>query len=115
MLRVASTRPDLIRSWVSDVAGLLDPDYVWHDFAQVWQTPGAGEQWVADTLAQPRGGRASSSCRRSASRRTPPPTFVDAFDQEMGRCMLALYRSAAQPAMHEWGRDVGRASARPGW
>ena len=44
VLRVASTRPDLISSWVSDVLGLLDPDYVWHDFAQIWQTPGAGEQ-----------------------------------------------------------------------
>ena len=36
-LRIACTRPDLIRSWVSDVAGILDPGYVWHDFAQLWQ------------------------------------------------------------------------------
>jgi pimeloyl-ACP methyl ester carboxylesterase len=24
------SRPDLVRSWVSDVIGLFDPDYVWH-------------------------------------------------------------------------------------
>ena len=42
------SRPELIRSWVSDVAGIFDPDYVWHDIAQAWQTPGAGEEAVAD-------------------------------------------------------------------
>ncbi len=26
-----------------DLVGLFDPDYVWHDLAQVWQTPGDGE------------------------------------------------------------------------
>ena len=41
--RLAATRPDLIRSWVTDIAGAADPDYVWHDLAQVWQTPGDGE------------------------------------------------------------------------
>jgi hypothetical protein len=28
------------------VAGILHPDYVWHESAQLWQTPGAGEQWA---------------------------------------------------------------------
>ena len=51
VLRLACTRPELMRTWVTDVAGLLDPAYVWHDFAQLWQTPGAGEQWAADTAA----------------------------------------------------------------
>ena len=36
------------------------------------------------------------------------------MDAEMGRCILALYRSAAQPAMSEWGRDAEAAAARPG-
>ena len=40
--RLAATRPDLIRSWVTDIAGCADPEYVWHDMAQVWQTPGDG-------------------------------------------------------------------------
>lgn len=37
-------RPELVRSWASDAVGLFDTDYVWHDLAQVWQTPGAGEE-----------------------------------------------------------------------
>ena len=43
-MRVAATRPDLIRSWVIDIAGCTHPDYVWHDMAHVWHTPGAGEE-----------------------------------------------------------------------
>src|SRR6185436_3013240 len=41
--RLAATRPDLIRSWITDIAGATDPAYVWHDMAQVWITPGEGE------------------------------------------------------------------------
>jgi pimeloyl-ACP methyl ester carboxylesterase len=36
VLNVAMTRPDLIRTWVSDIPGVLDEDYVWHDLAQQW-------------------------------------------------------------------------------
>jgi pimeloyl-ACP methyl ester carboxylesterase len=112
VLRVACVRPELIRSWVSDVAGLLDPEYVWHDFAQLWQSA-AGEQWVADTLAQPRQARVEllQSVGVTAD---AAAVFTDALDEEMGRCILALYRSAAQPAMAEWGRAAEAASARPG-
>jgi len=42
-LRVASTRPDLIRTWTGG-SGAVHPDYVWHDMAKMWQTPGVGEQ-----------------------------------------------------------------------
>ena len=31
----------------------------------------------------------------------------------MGRCILTLYRSAAQPAMTEWGRELEAAERRP--
>ncbi|MFA7514020.1 MAG: alpha/beta fold hydrolase, partial [Mycolicibacterium vanbaalenii] len=44
VVNVVMHRPELVRSWVSDVVGLFDPEYVWHDMAQVWQTPGAGEE-----------------------------------------------------------------------
>ena len=46
-------RPDLIRSWVTDIAGCADPEYVWHDMAQVWQTPGAGDEAVAAMAGMP--------------------------------------------------------------
>jgi pimeloyl-ACP methyl ester carboxylesterase len=40
-------RPDLVHSWATDVIGLFDRDYVWHDMAQAFQTPETGEQLVA--------------------------------------------------------------------
>ena len=50
---VAITRPDLLRSWCSDILGIFEPDYVWHDLAQVWQTPEAGEEAAAAMVADP--------------------------------------------------------------
>lgn len=49
VMNVVMHRPELVRSWASDAVGNFDPDYVWHDLAQVWQTPGDGEQLV-DTM-----------------------------------------------------------------
>lgn len=106
-------RPELVRSWTSDVVGLFDPEYVWHDMAQVWQTPGAGEDVIAamigsslaDRTAQLAGfGIPEDIAARLAAGQGP----------EMGRAILALYRSAVQPAMAEAGRDLGNAAARPG-
>ncbi len=51
--RLACTRPELIRSWTIDIAGCFDPEYIWHDRAQVWQTPEAGEAAVARMAAMP--------------------------------------------------------------
>ena len=113
VVRAACTRPDLLRSWVTDVAGLFDPDYVWHDFAQIWQTPGAGEQNIETTLALP----ASERAGLYASLGMAPDVaaaLAEAYNAEMGRCILALYRSAAQPALAEWGRALDAAKARPG-
>ena len=45
--RVASLRPALVRTWAGG-SGPVSPDYRWHPWAKIWQTPGAGEQWMAD-------------------------------------------------------------------
>ena len=45
-MRAATRRPDLVRRMVTDIAGTGDPEYVWHDMAQLWQTPGEGEAFV---------------------------------------------------------------------
>jgi len=111
--RVACLRPDLLRSWVTDTAGLIHPDYVWHDIAQVWQTPEAGEKYFVDLLAQP----AETVAELYAAVGMIGDVgaqLARASNEEMGRCILSLYRSAAQPAMAEWGRDAERAAARPG-
>jgi pimeloyl-ACP methyl ester carboxylesterase len=111
--RVAYTRPDLLRSWVTDVAGIFDPDYVWHDFAQIWQTPGAGEENIEATLALPPAERAALFESFGVT-----PEIAAAmgagFTADMGRCILALYRSAAQPTLSEWGKNLEAAAARPG-
>jgi pimeloyl-ACP methyl ester carboxylesterase len=113
VLRVAIERPELLRSWCMDIAGAFAPDYVWHDNAQIWQTPGAGEEYVANMLA-------ASSADRAALFESIGITagvageLADAFDAEMGRCILTLYRSAAQPAMVELGAKLPAAAARPG-
>src|SRR3982751_3550426 len=47
----ATTRPDLLRSWVSDLLGCFDPEYVWHPLAQGWQAAGKGEEMVVAMVA----------------------------------------------------------------
>ena len=91
-----------VRTWAADCAGLLHRDYVWHDAAQRWQTPDLGEQMVAgmaamdiDTMITAFGGMGITE----AIVREMKPWVND----EMARCILALYRSAAQPAMRELG------------
>ena len=53
VVRVVSTRPELVRSWVTDAAGIGDPGFEWHDLAKIWQTPQAGEDFWDQQLAAP--------------------------------------------------------------
>ncbi len=111
--RVACLRPDLLHSWVSDFTASFHPNYVWHDFAKIWQTPGAGEQYFLDVVATP----IETRTAMFVSLGIAPDAAAEiaaASDEEMGRCVLALYRSAAQPAMTEWGNEAEAAAARPG-
>ena len=112
-MRAVAERPDLFRSWACDVLGLFHPDYVWHDFAQVWQTPGAGEDYFEQNMATPVDDRVamyeSIGIPRGIGER-----LVAVGDDEMVRCILALYRSAAQPAMVQWGRELSPAATVPG-
>jgi pimeloyl-ACP methyl ester carboxylesterase len=102
---VLANEPQMVRSWATDCVGLLHPDYVWHDAAQGWQTPEVGEAMVQGMVDM------------------PDEQFVDAFsalgmtpliagavksgiDAEMARCILALYRTAAQPTMSSLGEKV---------
>jgi pimeloyl-ACP methyl ester carboxylesterase len=113
VLNVAMARPDLLRSWVSDAVGAFDEDYVWHDLAQVWQQPGVGEESIARML----GGSPTDKTARLVSFGFPPDVAEQVAagqDDHMGRAVLALYRSAAQPAMVEAGRSLESAAARPG-
>ena len=110
---LAAQRPDLLRSWAADCSGLLHPEYQWHDAAQLWQRPGAGEEFIAGWVDQPLEDRLAQFEQGFGM----PPDVADslarALDPEMGRCILELYRSAAQPAMAELGERLAAAERRP--
>jgi pimeloyl-ACP methyl ester carboxylesterase len=57
--RAVAARPDLVRSWATDIAGCFDPEYVWHERAQVWQTADAGEDDIRQLLVAGSGARAA--------------------------------------------------------
>jgi pimeloyl-ACP methyl ester carboxylesterase len=86
--RVASTRPDLVRTLACG-AGPLDRDYVWHDLAQAWQTPDVGEQIMT--------GLTPDALRVGLEAELGPgaaATMAAHLDETMKACILPLYRSA---------------------
>ena len=106
-------RPDLFRSWVADIAGVLHRDYVWHDMAQAWQTPEIGEQAMA--------GMVGSSIEDKASlfQSLGLPADMAAqvapwLNDDMARCVLRLYRTGAQPAVGDLGERLVAADLPPG-
>ena len=109
---VAMTRPDLLRSWCSDVLGVFEPDYVWHPLAQMWQTPGEGEVAVSAMVDDP-SGRLDDMESRGLDR-SVAAEMMKGYDAIMARCILGLYRDAAQPTMARLGENLPAAAARPG-
>jgi pimeloyl-ACP methyl ester carboxylesterase len=112
--RIASIRPDLLSS-VAAGGAAVDVEYPWHDIAQIWQTPGEGERYMAEELTDEVGvpylvenGVPEEYARRNA--------WLTPGNKD---CILKLYRSAIEigrewqpeleqvtlPAMVVWGRD----------
>ena len=113
--RLAATRPDLIRSWVHRHRRLRRPRVrvARHGpgVADARRRRGARRRrWapapVADRAAMFVGAGMTEAAAASCAA---------AFDADMGRCILALYRSAAQPKMTEWGASWRPPSAGPAW
>jgi pimeloyl-ACP methyl ester carboxylesterase len=112
-MRIAMERPDLIRAWTSDILGCFDPDYVWHDMAQAWQTAEIGEQAIAQMLSLPAGALAQRYESLGMTSAIAEKVAAGA-NADMGRAILALYRSAAQPVIRNLGTGLPRAAAKPG-
>jgi pimeloyl-ACP methyl ester carboxylesterase len=110
-VRLVSIRPELVRSWASDVMGAFHPDFTWHDIAQIWQTPGAGEDMFAGLGALTPEQRAEVFTGIGV----PPDdalAMASGIDERMADCILKLYRSAVG-VERQWGPDLGRVE-RPG-
>lgn len=105
--------PEMVRSWTADCVGLLHPQYVWHDAAQAWQTPGVGEQVIAAMFDRPTHERAAAMAGLGLGPEMGR-ALAEAMTADMGRCILALYRAAAQPRMVELGQRVRSADPPPG-
>ena len=93
VVRVVSTRPELVRSWVCDAAGIGDVNFEWHEFAKIWQTPGDGEAFFEQQLAQPAKDRAAVF-EMFGVPSDGAAAMAGWIDQTMAGCILALYRSA---------------------
>jgi hypothetical protein len=52
-----------VGSWVVESASVFHPDYIWHDLARTWQTPGLGEEWMTAFLAGDPDGPGSARAR----------------------------------------------------
>lgn len=96
-IRVASLRPDLIRTWTGG-SGAIHPDYVWHDLAKVWQTPAMGEQFMT--------GMTGDTLKAAITAAGVPEADADQMaariDDTMKDCILKLYRSAVNVGEDWW-------------
>ncbi|HYN32834.1 MAG TPA: alpha/beta hydrolase, partial [Ilumatobacteraceae bacterium] len=106
-------RPDLIRTWTGDIAGVIHRNYVWHDMAQAWQTPDIGEQVIAGMT------EASADDKVALFTGLGLPgdlasELAAGLNAEMGRCVLRLYRTGAQPAVGELGARLAAMELPPG-
>jgi pimeloyl-ACP methyl ester carboxylesterase len=97
---VGAGNPDVVRSWVA-ADGPVDDEYVWHDTAQLFQTPDVGEQIVnamgGDGFAEGIG----------AIGHPDPVGCAAAIDDTMRDAILRLYRSAVNLGA-EWQPTVER-------
>jgi pimeloyl-ACP methyl ester carboxylesterase len=108
--RVASIRPELVRTLACG-SGPVDAEYQWHDMAQLWQTPGAGEEIVdafaAMSISERAEGLAGAGAPAALAELESPH-----IDPTMGRCILGLYRSAVEVGA-EWQPAIDAMPKRP--
>ena len=99
-IRLASIRPDLVRTWAVG-GGAIDPAYVWHDMARMWQTPGVGEQ----VLQAMTGDALKAALTGAGIQEADAADVAKYIDDTMKAAILPLYRSAVNVG-EEWGPDL---------
>jgi pimeloyl-ACP methyl ester carboxylesterase len=92
-----------LRSWAVDCGSLLHPEYVWHQIAQIWQTPGGGEDFQAAQRSQPVEDRAAGLAALFGLDEADALEMAAGGDEVMDGCILDLYRSATPNPHADWG------------
>ena len=113
VLGVAMTRPDLLLSWCVDTIGWFHPDYAWHRLARTLQTPGEGEA-AAAAMTNPDAAQRTAYLHSLGIAESIARTVAREADRVDVASMLALYRSARQPALKRLGGRLEAAARRPG-
>ena len=104
-VRVASLRPDLVRTWAAG-SGPVSTEYEWHSLAKVWQTPGKGEQWMREFDA----GKFSQQLQELGVPAEIAPAMASRVDERMKRVILSLYRSALTVGQ-EWRPELAKVTS----
>jgi pimeloyl-ACP methyl ester carboxylesterase len=108
--RLVSTRPESVRSWSADCIGGFDPiDWQWHQVAQIWQTPGEGEQLMATILGMPPEDQVPTYTAMGVPEEDALAMIRD-IDGTMTDSILKLYRSAVD-IQKTWGAELGEVPA----
>ena len=102
VVRVVSTRPDLVRSWVTDAAAFGDAGFEWHDFAKIWQTPQGEDFWDQQLTASP--AERAGVFEMFGVPAEPALDLASRVNRSMADCILDLYRSAVDVGK-QWGPD----------
>lgn len=109
---LAAVHPELIRSWAIDIGGLLHPEYVWHDMAQLWRTDGVGEETVAAMVGMSDQDKLDTFTGLGMTAEIAT-SIVPWLNDDMGRCILNLYRAADPEWMASLADSLEAAARRP--
>ncbi|MEV4217075.1 alpha/beta hydrolase [Nonomuraea sp. NPDC049725] len=104
--RVASLRPDLVRTWAGG-NGPISARYTWHPLAKIWQDPVEGERFMAGLTPDGFAADLVTGFEVPADLAEETVRYVDTL---MKDSILKLYRSAVRMG-GEWEPELGRMSA----
>ncbi|MBQ0891413.1 alpha/beta hydrolase [Streptomyces sp. RM72] len=104
--RVASLRPDLVRTWAGG-NGPISSHYVWHPLARTWQNQEEGDRFMAELEAASFAADLATGFDVPGVAATEMARHIDA---EMKDSILRLYRSAVTVGA-EWETDLAKTTA----
>ncbi len=103
--RVASLRPDLVRTWAAG-SGPVSVGYDWHPLAKIWQAPEKGEQWMRELDPA----KFSQQLQELGVPADVAPAMASRVDERMKHVILSLYRSALHVGQ-EWQPELAKVTS----